>query len=1639
MKGDFSKAAALTAANDLGLLYQQGRVINDADLTAGEIIAETWRETAARDIIGAHVAAVPAESPDGYLVQAAAVHANHVDVRLAPGRIWADGIHLNLPGTSPVTFGASYLDAPANPAGTSVADIGDGIRDAIVLQVELGALNGFQDPTRLIEPALGGPDTAERIHPHQSLHLVRLGPNEDCTTIGPRIRDNLDTHGRLSVILEPASVVAGDCPVVEGGGYSGFEHNLYRIEIAQTNGPQPMFKWSSLNGGLVGRGRLIVDGFGTRIQISANRGAIIHAGFDTYYLETLVFDDHLGRWQVNYGTTAQLNAAQDAITLDAPPTFGNAPNDGDRVFFRLWNGIERITDFDGGPTPLRDGIELDFISPGGDYVAEDYWTFDLRAGEITNPDTLHNNAAPMGPIRRRVPLAEVTWTNDRDTDVSGEIEDCRRRFRPLSNQKICCTYLVGNGVTTFGDFNSLEEAASHLPQQGGKLCLLPGIHFANLTLLQRRNIIIEGCRRRTMLLPRLTSFAQPIIRVTGGSQIEIANLDFFAPFGIAIDAAGANDDALEGLRVNGCRILSLTYGMRLEYLHQGKITDNDVWLLDHIAAMSAISLRGTDSRVEKNTLGVWPFEFKPPIPGDDDDDTPPDPADPCIEPDDLYGNITLVVGYVLNAWLTILTLAPTQPYRARGGLHLRGGCERVLAVRNRIDGGAGHGITLGGAYPAEVAGAQAVASAAAPAGAAPLDSTAESAAATFVTINEDEKGLTGFARDESGAPVNGLVITLTPQGSTEAKSALSAAPQGRFGVATDPGGHEVTVSAGYEIVSLDRSQRRVVLIVRQATAEVRPDAAFLYQIRLIDNVVERMALSGIGFLFHSLRPIPPLLPTATTAAAFAEFISDVASPRELIGTTNLVRDLVIRGNRLQDNLRVIFTDTLRALASVVGMGGISLPIVEGLRIEGNHIVRNGLSASTPSNGVFVGYCEDAIIAGNHIAGNGPLDDTYDSNAISGLRSGIMIRMASAIVAGGQADAQQKAAVDIRDNHIDQPAGRALTVLAYGPVTCVGNHFNSEREGRGTFLDRFIGVALILNLGGLHRHFNTQGFAQFVAAADGGGFTPDAITGDLAGLTEVEAAAAATPGLAEYPLQVNPRAEVLMPGGETLINSNRFRMGGDNQALIAQLYATLDDLGYDANQSSVFNPLLHFANLTALGQSVRVSDNRLRERALRTAASAITYSFGFNTSAKRHAMNMTTHNQADHCILAMTNAGVVGKQVLDTPNQVVFDAICPALGEPDSGAQEKYLMASVLLLLAASQGLPGDLVEEKEVAELAVADSYERVGGYQMHMLGIRAAEAKRLEDRYGTADMRAIDARSEMTARVEVAEIMRDQAKITRTVEVETPTKGLVLDGRVLDGNLRAYEGAQVELVDRNGESLKVSAKADAAGYYALTISEGQLKELQKQGDVSLRVTSVDGDVQTIDAKPLLASDQGKVRTNVAFDIKRGVGPTLRREGIVPIGVLVPDTPEDNTPRGPRDAVLPADQPTRRPTEPFVLVDPFMPDPVTPVTPTPVTPEPDEPDVPENPETPDTPDPETKADPVPLRAVTGVGPKLIERLPEMGITSANELAEADPEKLSEALGRRAYALQESAKEAVAKQDSGDNDNKGKRPGGSRKS
>ncbi|BAU75949.1 right-handed parallel beta-helix repeat-containing protein [Metapseudomonas furukawaii] len=1445
-----------------GVLHQQGRVTLDADLTEGELLDLAWQGQAGRDVIGAGVCAVPASEPEGFRVEAAAVVDGGVQVHLRPGRAWADGILTHLAGVTPdpqalVTRLATYLGPPLATPEPSTDQIDDGIRDAVILEVSEEALHGFQYPQRLIEPALGGPDTSERAYVNFRLRLLRLGAGEDCHSLLARLRDAPSAKGRLSATLAPVLNLVGDCPVVGGGGYTGFEHCLYRIEIAEApDGAPARFKWSQWNGGLAGRGRFDASGDPDRVIIDAGRAAIVNSGLNEFYLEALEYDERVGAWTVVYGSIARLNTDHD-LELQAPASFGSLPGTLDSVFFRLWNGIGEIQDYPeiADPRALRDGIRLAF-DPTGHYRPGDYWTFSVRAGEIGNPQVLLDRAPPVGIVHHRVPLAEINWTGRRNTEISGSIEDCRRRFRPLTNQKLCCTFLVGDGVSSFGDFNALEEAAFHLPAAGGELCLLPGVHRTNLRLEGRRNVKIHGCRWRTLVLPRTETRSQPLLHFVDCAGIEVCDLDLVTFDSIAVRIDGSREDGCRDLDIHDNRMIARTNAIRATQAMGLKIAGNRLHLLDTVDGRATLSIAADDVLVERNTLVLLPFiDQTPDEPDEPDDDPTRDPADPCARPQILYLHPLLVRQYALAVWaLPIAQLLPQQPYRALGGIHLRAGSERVRLVENTLAGGAGNGVTLGGDLdPAE----------APPPAEPPALLSATGTAAPPATVNVAAGGqFLALVQDERGTPLSGVDLYL--EDATVATDRSDA--QGMASIKTAPGTYRLDVSPQFQVLRITEARDQGVLVnavtlAARAPSELR---GFLHEISIEANDISMMGLSGIGFaprngtdLKGPSRGIPGNDPKAALLAYLDAALLNLALT-PLLRATDPVRDLVIRGNRLHHNLRNPFDDALLADAQFIGRGGVSLALVEAARISGNHIHENGPRAVDPVCGIFVGYGDNLEITDNQLAANGATTTGFEENRNAGIRGGLYLRFAGALTSHLSTSSGRHAALRVHDNRIDQPAGRALTAFAFGPVSVANNHFNSEFSGQFGFLDTMVGGVLILNLGGIHRLL-ARTYGAYLAFEPGG--TGKGRFSDL--------------------------AERALPGGETLFDDNYVRLGLANRSITSQVLLAADDLGYAANTSAVYRGAPFFANAVLMADTVRATASRLREDLARTL-SLLTIGL---------RMNMTALNQADHCIVAQPAAGMGPLPTLDQPNQVLDAVQCGRLF-PNRAAVGQFLVS---VLAANAEPLGGTLSSDAfTAAELdtlgrqAGARALAQVNATQVATARVYQAEAARMTLKHGAGFPAsvALNARSQADA-----ETNRLLATSSETLTISTPTApegGSTFSGRLINDRGQGLADYRVALLRSNGTAVETLGVTDASGAFSAAYDSARTARLAKEGELFAQVSDLAGREVLRDSTALRFDTGAALQATLVMPVR--VVP----KSVVVDATLIYGTPAASAPTSPK-------------------------------------------------------------------------------------------------------------------------------------------
>ncbi|MEP7300232.1 MAG: DUF6519 domain-containing protein [Caldimonas sp.] len=1210
MKGDFSLLGFDPESQYTGVRHQQGRVLLDRDWNDAQEIEAWWRRSVAADAFGPTVLAVPAASSSAFQVLAAVADAAGVHVALDAGRAWAAGLPVSLAASA--TFDAEYLGPPLVPA-VSPATIGAGVRDAVVLEVWEDTVSAFQDPA-LLERALGGPDTTERVRAFTTLRLLRLGTTEDCSAVASLV-DDPAARGHLSVTPSTAIVITGDCPLEAGGGYTGLEHFLYRIEIGSPGAAgQPRFKWSRYNGGLVGRGIFVagaVPATGT-VTITANDQAINTCGISTFYLEALAFDAAAGAWQITFSAVAS-RSVDGVLALTTTSGVWPAPVGG-TAFFRLWDGIADVGGFaTGAPEPLVDGIELEFDVPaadGSNYRPGDYWAFPVRTtGAAFDPPVWPANAPAMGITYRRAALGVVAWQADKTASWElGQISDCRHIFRPLAQQKICCSYVVGDGHSSFGDFNSIELALRHLPAAGGEICLLPGLHTTNAIIANRVNVTIRGCGARTRVLPRERTLDQPIISVVDSVRVEIEHIDFVTLGGTAIWIEGTKPGACADIVVARNRILSCTHAVLARNASNLVIANNRIRMFDKEGGLAAIDVSADDTLIERNDIALVPAERTPPVDPDDPDD-PLDPVDPCTRLQLVYTRPLVFTRYVNAFWAIKLPIALilkiARPYIALGGIQVRGGSERVRVLENHVVGGAGNGITLGSA-------------AVAPPSAPPAPS-----------LQMSEGTLMGRVVGPDGQPAAGVQITLTRQ-PDGAQRTFTSDKSGRFTGGFDDGTYEVSEGAvGFEMDKIDVQRpegRNVVVltvVLKAIGAAPEADSGFLYDIAIERNRVEAMGLNGIG------APLPLSSPRQST----------LVRARALLGSP--VIGLAIRDNRLLDNLRNPFDAAMRAAATTRGLGGISLGLVDDLAITGNRIQGHGRSGADPVCGVFVQYGEAVEVARNTILDNGIAPSAATAVIGDGLRGGIVLGLVASFglfaqlrrgagVAGAAASAAR-----ILANHVEQPVGCALYVRAFGPLMVDDNVLASERSAVGG-LDALAGTVLIANLAGVQNAgLAVQASAAAPVSTAPAGDPAEAPTtqpiGLLAGTRLQTAQAAAV------------RIAALLPVGATLVSDNQVRAGPAHRSPVTQLLIGYDDIGFSSNQCHTDQAGNVMANTFVVAATLRAIGNRLRERAANTNLSLLTIA----TRA-----NDTSLNQGDHCIVAQ-DTDPAPPTTVQTGNQVML--------------------------------------------------------------------------------------------------------------------------------------------------------------------------------------------------------------------------------------------------------------------------------------------------------------------------------------------------------------------------------------------------
>lgn len=518
MKGDFTRNTFRPKKQYSSVRMQQGRVQIDADWNEALDILTHRARTTRIDVIG-HCGA-PIHNP-GYEITS-----EGSNLRIGAGRYYVHGILCENESRLLITEQDETLPGyllPETPA-----------RYLAYLDVWERHITALEDPD-IREVALGGPDTATRLQVTPQVKLTAVPDDATCSDFGPDwVPAEAVSSGQLAARAQPAPDSPNPCEVPPRAGYRRLENQLYRVEIHTGGGVgTATFKWSRENGSVVTRW-LGQDGPDKLIVSSAGRDD--NLGFATDQWIELTDDTRelqgrpgvLVRILLVDGTVITIDTAniQDpdnpgATTVDFT-TFG--PN----AKIRRWesDGAEAVSTADW--IELEDGVQIRF-SPAAShnqFQTGDYWQIPARTipGDVLWPVD-ETSGDPEFQPRHGIhhyycPLALVSFTGN----GWGTPTDCRPQFPPLTELPTggedCCTVSVGDGVLSSGDFTDIQAAVNSL-EQGGKVCILPGVYqLREPVTIEGKEVIICGCGRQSHIIATAN---QPAIEATNG-RVKICSL-----------------------------------------------------------------------------------------------------------------------------------------------------------------------------------------------------------------------------------------------------------------------------------------------------------------------------------------------------------------------------------------------------------------------------------------------------------------------------------------------------------------------------------------------------------------------------------------------------------------------------------------------------------------------------------------------------------------------------------------------------------------------------------------------------------------------------------------------------------------------------------------------------------------------------------------------------------------------------------------------------------------------------------------------------------------------------------------------------------------------------------------------------------
>jgi len=542
-----------------GVVAQQGRVTLEADWNEAQSIINEEIRAETLDLVGS------SGTPDnGYEVKAAT---QPFDFTTGAGTMYVGGVRTF--ATQPILYSQQldWLDRVGDPdwVDPSTPANARATRELVYLLLREQEVSAVED-SALLEKALGGPDTAQRLRLIQ--HVVRLQTSsETCLSALDEALKKWQERGvrfdrstmrllsatTLKVNFFPPSTPPDLCEPEARSGYLGADNQLIRVQIVNSN----RLVWGFDNATFLYRVDVVNN---QTLQLKSRPVDAFHQPRVNQAVEVLRSAAQLSNQEyvaAPSGFVTTLTAAYNPDTrqvrLAAPlPTPYQEKTQNPRLFLRVWEEVLPFTP--GVPVTLgQTGLQVTLQTTGSLPVhSGDYWQIAVRPGEPTEVYPRRYLDAPQLPDGPRLwlcPLAVIGWNDGK----LNQIEDCRNPFDTLveltrRNSGGCCTVMLRPEDLTQG--RTLQSVLDRFADRNRAnrdqitICLMPGIYQLPQSLqldARHSNFTLEGCGDGAELQAapgREENFLHGLIVLNQANYVTLRNLRFQLPIVPSAKAGG---------------------------------------------------------------------------------------------------------------------------------------------------------------------------------------------------------------------------------------------------------------------------------------------------------------------------------------------------------------------------------------------------------------------------------------------------------------------------------------------------------------------------------------------------------------------------------------------------------------------------------------------------------------------------------------------------------------------------------------------------------------------------------------------------------------------------------------------------------------------------------------------------------------------------------------------------------------------------------------------------------------------------------------------------------------------------------------------------------------------------------------------